>query len=849
MQVAITDLMTAHAREPTTAGSQVRVLRSLLGITQEQMAQELGVSFATVNRWETGRRVPSVSSQRRLDALAASAPVRTGARGDRNSQPGVLLVPPTSFIGRELELGELEGLLKVSRLVALVGPGGSGKTRLAMELVRRSTKSEEPVTVVALDVVTDPKLVATAICAALGLRDVAGVSPEVEIISHLAAGPRLLVLDNCEHVVEAVSSLVAAVLTAAPELRVLATSRTVLNVPGEQVWVIPPLELPGLGSAPADVDRCDAGRLFVSRAQSRRPGFVLDPDTATAVVSICRLLDGLPLALELAAAWSAVLSAPELARHLEESLSLLDVSASRLGRQRTLRATVEWSDALLDPCDRDLLGQLSVFAGRFTLADVEAIITGTDGREVVFGLRRLVDSSWVVAEQEDETSYGLLNTLRDYGRELMERGGHADSIRARHAEAFTALAEASEAGLAGSDQAGWRSRMERANGDVAAALEWALESGEIDLSLRLVASLWRWWYTTGRILEGRQWAAAALALRGPTSRFLRPRALYAAAMLASENGDYDTAIAHARSARREFEAVGDDGGAARASTVLGNVAKYRGDIAAARVHLTDAVASQRVLADDWATAVALQNLASLLIDQAELSIGRELMEESVALKRRAGDRRSLGYGLVNLSDLFVREHTPERASAVLAEAATIAAALTDDRLAAFVDHNFGDIAVVTGDQAQAVTHYRRALAGFRRVHDRRDVALALCSLGRALVGAGERFEGLSLLRESETLAAELGDELRLAEARAALAAVALPPAALSLPGGLTARQAEILTLVAGGLSNRDIAARLALSAGTVERHLANIYSKVGVANRVGATRYALTHGLGAAPVP
>src|SRR5579859_6853360 len=335
--------MTAHAREPTTAGSRVRVLRSLLGITQEQMAQELGVSFATVNRWETGRRVPSASSQGRLDALAASAPAPTSAERDRHSQPAVLLVPATSFIGRQMELGELEELLKVSRLLTLVGPGGSGKTRLAMELTRRTTKSADPVTVVALDVVADPKLVATAISAALGLRDAAGVSPEVQINSQLAAVPRLLVLDNCEHVVEAVSSLVAAALMAAPDLRVLATSRTVLNVSGEQVWVIPSLELPGPGSTPADVDRCDAGRLFVSRAQSRRPGFVLDQDSAAAVASICRLLDGLPLALELAAAWSAMLSAPELARRLEESLSLLDVSAGRVGRQRTLRATVEWS--------------------------------------------------------------------------------------------------------------------------------------------------------------------------------------------------------------------------------------------------------------------------------------------------------------------------------------------------------------------------------------------------------------------------------------------------------------------------------------------------------------------------
>ena len=320
----------------------------------------------------------------------------------------------------------------------------------------------------------------------------------------------------------------------------------------------------------------------------------------------------------------------------------------------------------------------------------------------------------------------------------------------------------------------------------------------------------------GRLIEGRRWAEAALHRSRSAPPSLRARALYTSAILASENGDYDTAAAHGQSARREFEAVGDHGGAARASTVLGNVAKYRGDPVAARARLSEAVASQRALGDDRGTAVALQNLAALVIDQAELHTGRELMEESLALKRRAGDDRSLGYGLINLSDLLVRERNPDRARAALAEAAAIAIAMNDDRLAAFVDHNLGDVAVSTGDHAQAIGHYRNALTGFRRVHDRRDVALALCSLGRALIAGSQRREGLTVLRESESLAIEIGDELRLSETRKALADEALPPDARSLPGGLTARQAEILGLAAAGLSNRDVATRLNLAAGTVE---------------------------------
>ncbi len=759
------------------------------------------------------------------------------------SQTPLLLVPPTPFIGREMELSELAGLLKSNRLLTMIGPGGSGKTRLAMELIRRSTPSDEIVTVVALDGVSDQAVVVTAVCAALGLRDAPDLAQDEQLDQYLGAHPQLLVLDNCEHLIGAVRNLVHRAMIASPELRVLATSRMLLGVEGEQVWVVPPMELPAVGAMPADVDRSDAGRLFVERARSRQADFTLNPANAAAVVRICELVDGLPLALELAAGWSAVLSTTELAKRLGEGLALLDADGSGPGRHRTLRATAEWSDALLTPQDRALLARLSVFVGRFTVDDAEQVAS-TDGQDVVFALRRLVDSSWVVAVHGDETTYGLLNTLRTYGRELLDRTGEADLVRGRHAAVIATLAEASESGLAGPEQTRWRARMELATGDVEAALEWARRTGDATLGLRLVASLWRWWYTTGRIVEGRRWTAVALSHARQAPGVLRARALYTSAMLASENGDYATAASHAQSARRGFEAIGDHAGAARSNTVLGNVAKFRDDIPAATRHLSDAVSSQRALGNDWATAVALQNLAALMIDQGDLHAGRALTEESLALKRLAGDRRSVGYGLINLSDLLVREHNPDRARLVLDEAASIAVDLGDGRLAAFVDHNLGDVAVDAGEVDQAAVHYRRALAGFRIVRDRRDEALTLCSLGRALVRLAETNEGLSLLRQSESLANEIGDELRLSEARAALAESAAPPSVRSLPGGLTARQAEVLGLVAAGLSNREIGVHLTLSAGTVERHLANVYAKIGVTNRVGAARYALSHGLG-----
>jgi predicted ATPase/DNA-binding CsgD family transcriptional regulator/DNA-binding XRE family transcriptional regulator len=827
--------ITRALMESSPGALDVRALRTSLQLTQEQMAQRLGVSFATVNRWETGKRSPSPSSRRRLESLLGAAEPGDPENALEDGRFANLIVPPTPFVGRESELTELVEVFGSTRLLSLVGPAGCGKTRLAVELLRRAVGRSDAVTVVALEEVVDSKRVDTAVSVAFGLRDTARVQPHEQLLAHLARSPHLLVLDNCEHVQPGVRRFVETALTRAPDLRILATSQRPLDVARERVWRVAPLE------------RLDAVQLFVERAQRRQPAFTLDARNEDAVTTVCRCLDDLPLAIELAAAWSGVLSAGELANRLADGFALLDAPSGDDGRHRTLRAAVEWSDALLDAADRRTLSHLSVFRGRFTAA-AAAAVTAADPRDIVFALRHLVESSWVVAELDDEdTTYAMLNTLRAYGRELLDRSTEGDEARIRHADFFVAVAESSEEELAGPGQSRWRVRMEQSAGDFDAALTWTFEGGYVELGQRLVAALWRWWYTTGRLIEGRRWASVALASRRTAPPDLQARLLYASAVLASENGDYTTADVHGKAARNAFVAVGDHRGAARSSTVLGNIAKYRVDLAAAREHLNQAVASQRALDDERGTAVALQNLASLILDSGDLAGGREVLEESLSLKRRIGDRRSLAYGLINLGDLLVREQAPDKARTALAEAEAIAAELSDERLAAFVAHNLGDVLALLGEERESIAHYREALDRFRQVHDERDVALALCSLGRALLRVGERAESLSLLHESETLAAQLGDELRLSEARAALLAAASPPSRTSLPGGLTSRQAEILGLVSAGLSNRDIAARLVLSAGTVERHLANVYRKLGVNNRVAATRYALAHGLSSDP--
>ena len=626
------------------------MLRQTLGLTQEQLAHRLGVSFATVNRWETGKRGPSPSSRRRLESLVTTVELAAGETERPDPRSARLIVAPTAFVGRDRELEELRTLVTSMRMVTLVGPGGCGKTRLVVELLRRFVSPSETVTVIALDEVADTEAMEAAVSIALGLRDAAGLSSRAQLLANLASTPRLLVVDNCEHLQAAVKGLLDAAMVSCPHLRVVATSRRLLDVVGEHVWPVPTHSLPSLGASHDEIECSEAVRLFVDRARLRLPGFGLNSHTINAVAAVCRQLDGLPLALELAAAWSAVLSPGDLARRLADGFALLDAPTVTDRRHSTLRAAVEWSDKLLGTEDRLVLARLSVFSGRFTAAQAEAVIDTAVAGPVLFALRHLVDSSWVIAEPAgEETTYAMLNILRSFGREILDRDDDGEEVRLRHAEVFADLAESAEEGLAGADQGHWRTLMERASGDIDAALNWAFSTDHLELGRRLTSSLRLWWYTTGRLVEGRRWVA--IALRPPEPEpLVRARLLYVSAMLASENGDYATAAEHGENARTAFIAIGDHRGAARSSTVLGNVAKYRGHFAAARDHLARAVASHRQLGDDRGTAIALQNLASFIIDTGALGTGRQLMEESLALKRRVGDRRSVGYGLITLGE-------------------------------------------------------------------------------------------------------------------------------------------------------------------------------------------------------
>jgi predicted ATPase/DNA-binding CsgD family transcriptional regulator/DNA-binding XRE family transcriptional regulator len=820
----------------------IRELRTRLGLSQGQLAARLGVSNVTVSRWENGRSGISAAVRRRLGQLEEADSAGEPLLGAPLGAPsGALPVPLSSFVGRDREIASVTALLSGCRLVCLAGPGGAGKTRLALEVLSRRPADGERLVFAAMDQVSDPALVDTRVATALGIRDRPGVTAAAAITESLTAQPTLLVLDGAEHVLPGVVGLVTRVLAEAPAARVLVTSRRVLDVPGEQVWPVPVLGCPAPGAAQGVVAASDAVRLFAARATERVPDFTVTDQLAQPVAELCRRLDGLPLAIELAASWIGTLSVAEILDHRLDLIGANRPDGDDDGGS-TLRAVAESSYAMLGTDERAVLRDLSVFAGPFTLMDAAAIAAVPPDR-LLHSLRRLVNSSWLFARQDrDQSAYRMLDTLREYAAGRLADAGTGQLSRQRHGQHFAALARTSESAFTGPDQARWITALERATADLDTALGWALDGGEVTLGLEMSAALWQWWLTSGRMAEGRRWLAAFSDLAGSGETAAVAKVWWASALLATESGDYRPAIEHASRALRVFGSLGAADSAIGAATVLGAAYRYLGDHAAAQRYLDMAVKHWRARGNTRKTAAALNNVAMVALDISDFTRAQQLLEESLALKRALGNTRSVALNLANLTDVYLKTGQTDRAADVLAEADGINAELGDSQLTGTIACNQGDLARTRSDFTAAARHYRRALECFRASGNMHDVVLALCGLGMTLHHLGQPAKAASLLREAETLTISTGNSNRLPEVRAALAATGQSAKARP-PGGLTSRQAEILGYVANGMTSKAIAEKLVLSTGTVDRHIATVYRKLGVANRAQAASYALRHGL------
>ena len=478
-----------------------------------------------------------------------------------------LASPFTSFIGREREVARVVELLAAARLVTLTGPGGSGKTRLALAIAERAPgDGYDAALFVSLAPISDATLVATTIAGAFGIRDAKRPLRE-GLIEALAARRVLLVLDNFEQVLPA-AALVSDLLAACPHLTILVTSRAVLHVSGEHVYRVPPLALPDLGKLPPlkQLGTIAAVRLFVERAQAANADFQLTDERAAAVAAICARLDGLPLAIELAAARTSVLAPQALLAKLDDQLRLLTGGPRDAPmRQRTLRDTIAWSDALLSGTARQLFRQLAVFAGGWSLEAAEAVCALTGDMDVFEGLAMLVDHS-LVRQREDadgSTRFDMLETLREYGTEQLAAAGELDPARQRHAAYILELAERAAPQLYGPRQQSWFARLDAEYNNVRAALAYALEHAPL-VALRLAGALGWYWYIRVPFAEGLQWLQAALARTDETAGVARAWALTAEGTLLRELSHLDAAARALDEALRLFDAHGDIAGTVRA---------------------------------------------------------------------------------------------------------------------------------------------------------------------------------------------------------------------------------------------------------------------------------------------
>ena len=766
---------------------------------------------------------------------------------ERGRPPNNLPLRLSSFIGRGREVAEVETLLSDDRLLTLTGPGGSGKTRMAIEVASEVVEDfRDGAWLVELASLSDPDLVAQAVAQALGVREAPGRPLIGTLLEHLESRKALLVLDNCEHLIDACATLADALLRSCPNLRILATSREAMGIAGERTWPVPPLSSPDSHNLPPlqELRSYEAIRLFAERANAVVPAFELTEHNAPAIARLCRILDGMPLAIELAAARVRVLSVEQISSRLEDSFALLTGgSRTALPRQRTLGAAIGWSYELLSEEEQVLLGELSVFAGGFALEAAESVCSGEDieEHEVLDLLTRLVDKSLVqVSEQGGEARYRLLETVRQYGREKLEESGEEPDIRRRHADFFLQFAERVEPRINGKDRGFWLGRLEAEHDNLRAALAWSQETAEAETALRLAGALSWFWYHREYWSEWRRWLDGALAIResarasGRTAA--RAKALSGGGFLAWMQGDQSLARSQLEESVALWREVGDGQGLAQALRFLSGSFESGGDYAAARPLAEESVRLFREGEDTFGLGITLSRLGITALAQGDHAAARAALEEGVAICREIGDDWALALALRNLGIGALREGEHGEAVARLAESLGV---LKETGNPLYMQN----LELLAAAVSMRGDHRRAALLFGAAEALREAVGAFVLPLYRAEYDSGVVAARAGLDEAILSAAWSEGRAMTPGEAIEYALRTKESPASPKESAGLSERELEVLRLVAEGLTDAQVAEKLYLSPRTVGWHLRSIYRKLGVPSRAAAARAAVERSL------
>lgn len=737
-------------------GEWLKRTRKAAGLTQAQLADEAGCSAIAIRKMEAEERRPSDQIAERL-AVIFNIPIKerkdflrfargrvdASFMGPEQKAPWQTLhgealhnlpSPLTSFIGRERELSEIVLRLSRSRLVTLKGPGGVGKTRLAIQAAGQvEGHFVDGVCWVDLSALTNVTLIPQAVAKAIGLQEISKQSIEEILLQYLRSKNLLLVLDNCEHIIEGCAQLAGLLLLSCPELKILATSREALGVLGEEIWSVPVLSLPN----PQKLTLLDlllqyeGIRLFVDRASAAKPGFQLTEQNAIGVIQVCLRLDGMPLAIELAAARASMFSINEIARYLDDRFSLLSVgSRASMPRHQTLRAAIDWSHDLLTPPEQELFRRLAIFSKGFTLEAAE-VVTADEGtsKQTVNLLGQLINKSLLIVENpsgEGESRYGMLETIHEYAAEKLREAGETDPVFERYCKYFIELAEKAEPKLKSAEQLGWLLRLEAEHGNFRSCLQGLIKKADSASALKLANHLAWFWFRQAHLVEGRAWIEQALAISSAAQITKdRAMALFGAARLARLQGDFTGARKLAEESLMVWKALEEKGGFYLTTAFIANLLRDEGDTVRAKNLLEECIAYFRKNGEMWNLAWSLTMSGLAIRDLNDYVLAWSRMQDSIALGRNVGDDWLLAYALHGLTLVAYRQGKYETAFSLMKEVLEIRHRMKDKHKIAYSIHNLGVYSLAQEKVDQARSFFEKDLYLYEEVGDKSGIALAL----------------------------------------------------------------------------------------------------------------------------
>ncbi len=829
-----------------------------------------------------------------------------------------LPVQLTSFIGRQDDLRAAAQLLSTSRLVTLIGPGGSGKTRLGLQMVSQISSSyADGVWLVELASLLEPALVPQFVAQALGIRPAPDLPLLESLLTFISTKQMLLILDNCEHLADACAELIMQLLSQSPNLRILATSREALALVGESIYPVSGLAYPTVGKDtrqdgqscidPQELMNFDAVNLLVERGRAILPQFGITLENASAIVEVCRRLEGMPLALELASARLNVLTIQEIASRLNDRFTLLTAETRRGGdpRHHTLRAAIDWSYDLLKANEQALLRRMAVFTAGCTLDMLEAFYAGElhPGETSLNLISSLVNKSLVVAETTGRAQirYRLLETIRQYLLEKLDQAGEAETWRDRHLDLFLARAEEAMPKLGGTYQQLWLNWLDDEHDDLRGALARALESekgsqqeiAHLEAGLRIASALMYYWGMKGELKEGLEWFRRLLARADDRiSLDVRMNAIVFASFLATFLGDGVLSLKYGREAVALAESGGEEGKEVMAFALAGLASgeKTVGDYPAAFSTGEQALQVYRESSSPLSLGMALLSQGEIAFCMGNYAIARERWSESLSLAQKDQDTFRIAYSLNYLGDLARMEQNYAEAVSKYQESEALLRELNAQGYLASILSNLGFTFLHMGEIEPARAKFHESMAIYQEVQNQRGMIDNLVGLAASAIQAGLPDAGVRLLSAAEALsglpaastwpATQMEYKQHLGFARAKLtnddfqaeqaagsglsleqavnlavhlssqtnAASETELAKAERAGGLTERELEIAGLIGQGMSNGEIAAELVLSKRTVESHIRHILAKLGLAGRAQVMRWALDQELAKDPI-